>query len=210
MTILLGRLRPLFLCLLVAPAAADGIRQRGPTGAEQASFARFFHRAYPDAGKPPALIASRSAGERRWRVESAPFEAAPARASGALCAADAVQFAFDGQWRASAPFRQVWLAAPDCAAPAGRVRAATEIAQRDAIRLLQRRDAVLARARLLMAGNSFCAAERSSRFALAAILSQAGNKVTLEYRGDRPVVLQVDARLSGADYDVWNVRCASR
>lgn len=203
-------LRPgaILLCALMAPAFADaGIQQRKPTAAEQASFARFFHRDHPDAAPPP-LSASRPAGARRWRVDSAPFQLAPARAAGILCSADFVEYTLDGNWRASAPFQQVWLAAPDCAAQSVRVRRATEVPDRDAIRLLQRQQAILARARLLMAGNSFCAAERSSRFGLAAILSHAGNKVTLEYRGERPVVLQVDARLSGADYDVWNVRCA--
>lgn len=205
-------LRPgaiLWFALMAPGFAAAGIEQRKPSAAEQSSFARFFHRAYPGAA-PPRLSAERQSGTRRWSVGSAPFQLAPPRAAGVLCSGDFVEFTLAGQWRASAPFPQAWLAAPDCASQSVRVRRAMEMPDPDVIRLLQRQQAVLARARLLMAGNSFCAKERSSRFALAAILSQSGSKVALEYRSDRPVVLQVDARLSGADYDVWNVRCAQR
>jgi hypothetical protein len=186
------------------------IQERKPTAAELSSFARFFQRVHPGSPAPPPLSAWRASGERRWRVVSAPFELTPARAAGPLCSSDAVQFTWDAhaQWRESAPYQQVWLGAPNCAAEPGRVRRAAGPTDRDVIRLLQRQQAVLARARLLMAGNSYCAKERSSRFFLAAILSQSGNKVALEYRSDRPVVLTVDARLSGTDYDVWDVRCA--
>ncbi len=215
MPITLLRLGPIVLCALLAAGSAFAepgvpVQQRKPTAAEQSSFARFFHRAYPEASGPPSLSATRAAGERRWRVESAPFELAAPRIAGPLCTADVVQFTLDPQWRASAPYQQSWLGAPDCASQEGRVRRAAGLADRDVIRLLQRQQNVLARARLLMAGNSYCAKERSSRFFLASILSQDGNKASLEYRSDRPVVLTVDARLSGADYDVWAVRCAYR
>jgi hypothetical protein len=204
---------PIALCVLMAAGSASAdtgpsIQERKPTAAELSSFARFFHRAHPDSPTPPPLSAWRSLGERRWRVASAPFQLTPPRAAGPLCSSDAVQFTLDAQWRESPPYQQVWLGAPNCAAEHGRVRRAPALADPDVIRLLQRQQAVLARARLLMAGNSYCAKERSSRFFLAAILSQSGSKVTLEYRSDRPVVLTVGARLSGADYDVWDVHCA--
>lgn len=198
--------------LLVSSAAfaepAGAIQSRKPTPAELASFGKFFHRAYPDAITPPSLSATRRKSERRWSVESARFDLAPARANGALCTSDVVRFRLDGEWRASAPVQQSWLGGPGCATRGGRVERPAAVPDGEVVRILQRQQAVLTRARLLMAGNSYCAKERSSRFDLATILSQAGNKVALEFRSDRPVVLTVEARLAGTDYDVWTVRCA--
>lgn len=209
----LRRFWPVCAVTLLATAAASAesvapIQSRKPTLAELSSFGKFFHHAYPDAPMVPALSAARGKGERRWTVKSAEFDVAPARKNGVLCTSDVVRFRLDGEWRESPPVQQSWLDGPGCAAQGGRVRRAAGVTDGDVIRILQRQQAVLARARLLMAGDSYCAKERSSRFALAAILSQAGNKVVLEFHSDRPVVLTVDARLAGADYDVWTVRCS--
>lgn len=202
-----------FLVVLACAAAAAGgasaetvapVQSRKPTGAELSSFARFFQHAYPDAAKPPLLSAWRRKGDRSWQVESAEFELPPSRATGALCTSEVVQFQLDGQWRESAAGQKVWL---DCASQAARVKRAAGLADSDAIRLLERQQALLSRARLLMAGNTYCAKERSSRFALASIAPQAANKVVLEFNSDRKVVLTVGARKSGIDFDVLDVHC---
>lgn len=211
MTFYLRRIWPVCAALLMATAAAEPvapIQSRKPTAAERSSFGKFFHRAYPGVSKPPSLIVRRRKGERPWIVESAEFELTPARGTGALCTSNVVQFRLDGEWRESPPVPKSWIDGPGCSTQGGRVRRAAAIPDSDVVRILQRQQAVLARARLLMAGNSYCAKERSSRFALASILSQEANKVVLEFHSDRPVVLTVDARLAGADYDVWAVRCA--
>ena len=206
-------LRRLLVVLSCAVAAAGNVsaetavplQSRKPTGAELSSFARFFQHAYPDAAGPPALSAWRRKGDRRWQVESAEFELPPARATGALCTSDVVQFELEGEWRETSRGQKVWLG---CASQAARVKRAAGLPDGDAIRLLERQQALLSRARLLMAGNTYCAKERSSRFLLASIAPQAANKVALEFHSDRKVVLTVGARKAGADFDVLDVHCA--
>ncbi len=109
--------------------------------------------------------------------------------------------------------QSAWLGRPNCQAPARPIRLAQRLPDTELISALEQHAKVLAQARLLFAGNSSCASQRSFNFALVSLgVSAAGRQseemVEWGFESDRKSTARVWARKNGAGYDVWYVACA--
>ncbi len=197
--------------LLLAPAA--GAETRAPSGQESAAFSKYYQARFGAGHATPPVTVERATGKGPWSL-SAVADGLPRRTLRALCRMERNAFAFDKGWRA-APVRQlVWLDPKGCTATAGALELRQRMPDTDVIALLERATPLLLdHARLVMAGNSACAAARSYPFALAAIDvgspgAGAEQMAALVYRGDRDTSLNVWMRRSGAVLDLWTVSCS--
>lgn len=206
-----------------APAAtgAPAIATRGANAQEIGSFARFYAQTFPDAqAVQPVFSVTRPRGNRQWRV-AASVDAAPLRATAPLCRMGRSHFAYDptvpkDRWsRDGQDTDLVWLGREaGCVAPPQPVRLTQPIPDADVIRLLQQQTALLARARLLWAGNTECSALRSLPFTLGSIEPEpaASGKAAmtgLVFQSDRGSAATVWIKKTGRELTAWRANCAA-
>lgn len=213
-------LRPLALLALLAcglsASAAERVapQVRAATVEERQSFAQF------SAGRPAAVRTlfdvTRDASGRGWTV-SATTEAPPHRGQGALCRTHRTSFVLQGagkqaKWKESGQLYYAWLDRGACRPVAEPVRLLQRVPDAELEGVLLYQKPLLARARLLMAGNTECAPLRALNFSLAAVdvgasRPQAQEQYALVFRSDRNSYARVWLRRSGQQYDAWTVTC---
>ncbi|MEO7494768.1 MAG: hypothetical protein ABIT83_06975 [Massilia sp.] len=181
-----------------------------------AGFAQYYRQAFAD------LPAPRVAQAADGRGATALVELAGRRGLGALCHGEQQRFARDGAWGGARGWRLTgtrqlaWLTrSAGCAASPSAVRMLAPMADVDLIPLLEQAAPLLARARLLLAGNSACAPMRSYPFSLSAVGTGApAGKAELMYElhfdSDRDGVATVWVRKRGAELAACDVACAGR
>lgn len=206
------RFAVLFLCCVLAgshgrTALAGENGRHGPTAAERTAFAHFVKTEFAGARTVGAGLEMRGEGGKRGaRVAVGVIELPAVRRSAMLCKAARLELEGGAAWRVTQRYDVAWLNPAGCAARGGKVRLGAGVPDGDAAKLLAQHGQLLARARLLVAGDSRCAQERSSRFFLAGI-DDAGGMARLSYTSDRPVRLSVYGKPNGIDYDVWKIDC---
>lgn len=207
-------LRPLALLALLAYGVSASAAERAATVEERQSFAQF------SAGRPAAVRTlfdvTRDASGHGWTV-SATTEAPPHRGQGALCRTHRTSFVLKGagkqaKWKESGQLYYAWLDRGACRPVAEPVRLLQRVPDAELEGVLLYQKPLLARARLLMAGNTECAPLRALNFSLAAVdvgasRPQAQEQYALVFRSDRNSYARVWLRRSGQQYDAWTVTC---
>jgi hypothetical protein len=204
-----GRSLALLACVVCVSSAATmaaPLEQRAATAEETAALAAYVRTQFPRA-PIPALHAVREQGARRWTLVSGPVDLPGVRGIGMLCKSARIELANDGAWRVQQRAPVAWLNAANCAKRGGKVIVGEGVTDKDVVVLLGQYGQILTRARLLVAGHSRCAAERSSRYYLQALRKGPKNFVTLDFSSDRPVRLSIHARPNGTDFDAWEISC---
>lgn len=208
-------MRPALLLYLAAALNAGAAETRSATTQEAQSFDAYYRALHPDAAPAQPLFDIARQPRGRWRV-AAHTDAAPQRSSPALCRMTRSRYDYRAEapkgqrWSARTPDQQfVWLSrgAACSAAPAQAVELAQPLADADIASLLQLHPALMQRARLLLAGNTQCAALRSLPFHPIALGAAAPGMYTITFESDRASTAQVTVRKSGAQFDAWNVGC---
>lgn len=206
------------LALLALPAAAHAAPQTRPVAAaELAAFHAYYQKRFPDDhAAQPRFVIERASAAAPWNV-AAVVDSAPRRGYRQLCRMRRIDFAYANEavtWNAAEPARQfVWLnPAAGCAVLGQPVELVQRMPDTELAGVLGQQAQILASARLLMAGNTACARQRSHPFVLNAVDvgasgSGAEEMLALLYRSDRAGKLTVWARRTGAEYSAWNVSC---
>lgn len=205
-------IRPILSCLLLLCPLAQA-ETRAPSVQEVAGFHAYLQQRFPgEAGAAPTFSVTRAGRKEPWRI-GAVLDTAPRRGLRTLCRTRRLEFRHQGAWSTAAEPRQfVWLERAACRAGAHAVELRQRMPDVDLLALLEREAPLLQRARLIMAGNSSCAALRSAPFVLKAIdvgPSGSGNEemAQLVYRSDKEAILNVWVRRGGSGLDGWNVGC---
>ncbi len=199
-----------FLAAIAAQAAvaAQALETRAPTLAEKRSFEQFMQRSAPGAPLPP-LRAERAHGARQWEV-SASADAPPVRLILPLCRVTRTHYTLqaDDSWRTDSS-QHVWIHhTTSCGTPpADMVELRAPLAEIDMLRLIQAKDELLQRARLLMAGNTSCAPTRSRNFQLRSLGRSADGMYVLGYQSDIGSRADITVRQTRAELTAWNVTC---
>ena len=216
-------LRPLALLALLtcglSASAADRTapQTRAPTAEEQKSFDEFYSQAHPgDKAARTLFDVRREAGSRGWTV-SAAAEAAPHRGQGALCRTHRTSYMLNGtgrqaRWEERGVEYYAWLDRGACRPVAEPVRLLQRVPDAELEGVLLYQKPLLARARLLMAGNTECAPLRALNFTLAGVdvgasRPKAEEQYALVFRSDRNSNARIWLRKSGKQYDAWTVTC---
>ncbi|MBV7535383.1 hypothetical protein KW842_06365 [Duganella sp. sic0402] len=221
------------LALLGAACAAHAAKPqapqtREPTEEERSSFDEYYRLQVPPrvSGGPslfaPAFDIQRRRGEP-WQV-IARVDSSPRRHTPDLCRQIRTSYIYNPKapkgerWMpsAAAPEWYVWLATPNviCSAIQYTTRMDPQVNPEDVKALIWQHRTLLARARLLFAGNSSCARQRSLTFRLAAIepappSNGAASMVGMVFESDRDTLVRVAVRKSRGEYTAWNVSCAN-
>lgn len=208
----------LLACSLPAIAAERAAPQtRMATSEERQSFENFYSLAHPKEKAARTLFdVARDASGRGWIV-SATTEAPPHRGQGALCRTHRTSFVLKGagrqaKWEESGVDYYAWLDRGACRPVAEPVRLLQRVPDAELEGVLLYQKPLLARARLLMAGNTECAPLRALNFSLAAVdvgasRPQAQEQYALVFRSDRNTYARIWLRRSGQQYDAWTVTC---
>lgn len=224
-------MRLCLLLMLCAPGAFAAAKRpatehRDVRAAESASFEAFHARQYPGAAAPaPVFDVTRPRGRQPWQLR-ARVDGPPQRLSPALCQFNQSHFSAQAQprqprqqleWEESEPARRyVWLSRdPACPVPQRPVMLAPGLPVADVASLLQQHGELLTRARLLFAGNTECAWQRSLIFQLGALemaAPAAGAPVMygMVFVSDRGSEARVAVRKSRNEFTAWNVSCPKR
>lgn len=197
------------LALLCGPAAAQETREA--SAQERASFQAWYQTISTAFTGAPVFRITRANAGRPWRIEAA-LDTAPRRALRTLCRMDRHVFTYDGQWQSGLRRQFAWHAAAGCSAPANPIALGQRMPDTDILALIEQQGALLARARLLFAGNTACATQRAFNYRLTAIdvtmfINGSEEMATLTYQSDRGPSARVWARRTGLAYDPWNVSC---
>lgn len=212
-----SRLLALLLLCSATMLAQAQTPARVPSGPERQSFHDYQAR-LPAPPKGARLVfESVPAADGRGDLLQASVEAPPHRGRGALCRTERVSHVLQGsgkqaRWQPAGTQYYAWLDRGACRAVAEPVRMLQRVPDTELEGVLLYQKPLLARARLLMAGNTACAPARSYPFVLAAVdvgASRAGaeEQYALVFRSDRNTFLRIWLRKSGAQYDAWNVTC---
>jgi hypothetical protein len=109
---------------------------------------------------------------------------------------------------------RVWLDGGPipCTAPKQSVQLTQSLPAPDIISLLQQQAALLQGARLLFAGNTSCARQRSYNFTLSAMSAAPAERGSqamylLTFTSDRDTTARVTTRKNRGDFTAWNVDC---
>ncbi len=202
---------------LATAGAQSPPQSRAVSEAERAAFHAYYQKRFPNEhADAPRFLVERKEGADSWNL-SAQVDRAPQRGYRQLCRMRRVDFLYFNEaraWSAAEGTRQyVWLnPAAGCAQAGAPVELKVRMPDTEVVSVLAQQENLLASARLLMAGNSACASQRSYRFALAAIDVGASGSgveemVALTYASDRATRATVWARRGGAEYSPWNVSC---
>jgi hypothetical protein len=207
------RMITLAALLYSAALPALALETRPPTDAERAAFASFYRSHFPGASPPnPVFMIEREGAGQNWRMY-AQVDAKPRRAPRGLCRMERMRFVFGNEWAMEHPTRLAWFDRTACGAPPPQhVLVMERMPDTDITALAEHAPHILKRARLLFAGNTSCAVQRSSRFRLHAIdvgaaVSGGEEMAELIFRSDRNTSATVWVRRSGLAYDPWNVSC---
>ena len=218
------------LCALAAVCAAaqPSAQLREPTAEERSSFDEYYRLQVPaNVSGGPSLFAPAFDIQRRgkapWQV-IARVDSSPRHYTPELCRQIRSSYIYNAsapqgeRWApsAAAPEWHIWLATPKviCTAAQYTTRMDPAVRPDDARALLWQHRELLARARLLFAGNSSCARQRALTFRLAAIepappSSGAPAMVGMVFESDRDTRVRVGVRKSHGEYVAWNVSCAA-
>lgn len=209
------------------PAQAP-MQEREPTDEERSSFNDYYREQVPAqvSGGPslfaPAFDIQRRRGEP-WRV-LARVDSSPRHYTPELCRQVRTSYIYTAaaargeRWTpsAAAPEWQVWLATPKtiCTAAQYTVQMHPAVRTDDVTALLRQHKELLARARLLFAGNSSCARQRALTFRLSAIepappANGAPIMLGLVFDSDRDTRVRVGVRKSRGEYVAWSVNCSA-
>ena len=199
--------------VLLTPPAAAAPETRPVSAAEANGFASYYRQQFPGAhpGKP-VLSASRDDPKQPWTL-AATLDSHPRRGLKALCRMQRSHFSYAGRWSASGkPRLYAWIERRGCKNVHQAVELLAQLPDSDVLGLLENRFALLQNARILLAGNSACASQRSYRFAPAQItVGSTGPSpevmAALVFKSDHGTLATVWTRRSGADYSAWNVSC---
>jgi hypothetical protein len=200
-----------------AVAAAD---MRPASDEESASLSAFYQQQYPRVPMATSQFdITRERGGRKWNV-SATVETAAYRGEAGLCKMNRMHFRHDAslpeprRWGENGEGEQlVWLGrAGACTKPAQPVRLIQRMLDPDAFLLLSQQATLLARARLLFAGNTSCAPSRAYNFQLTGLdvsspVLGASPMYALVFQSDRATTARVWVRKSGQDLTAWTVAC---
>jgi hypothetical protein len=171
--------------------------------AHKSSFHAFYRASFPDD----------HAAQPVFSATGAHVDAAPRRGLRQLCRMTRTRFALDQQWSVLPQKSDfVWLQQGACTPSASAATLLVRMPDTELILILDQHRKALARARLLMAGNSACAGARSYKYALVSVGvgsrgSEAEEMVELGFASDHRTLASVWIRRSGAEYDAWNVAC---
>lgn len=190
---------------------------RPPTDAELASFHAHYRQQFPN--KPPAkpvFSIARANPKSAWTI-SASVDSPAQAGAGRLCRMTRTDFRYDvragGRWSAAGqPRAFAWVERPACEDTARAVEMLHPLPDTEVVGLLAQRLALLHAARILLAGNTSCASQRSYKYELARIdVGSAGASpevmAGLVFKSDHGTFATVWARRSGATYNAWNVSC---
>lgn len=198
----------------MAPTPARAEPETRPiSDAEVKAFASYyqqqFHGMHPGQ---PVFTVSRESPKAPWIIR-ATLASHPQRGLRALCRMNRADFTYAGRWSASGKVRPyAWIERSGCK----NVHQAVEIVQQmpdtEVLGLLENRFALLQSARLLLAGNSACASQRSFRFAPVQITTGSAGPspevmAGLVFKSDHGTLATVWVRRTGAAYGAWNVSC---
>lgn len=208
------------------PPKPQAQQVREPSAEERSSFDEYYRLQVPvqTSGGPslfaPAFDIQRRRGEP-WRV-IARVDSSPRHFTPELCRQIRTSHLYEAKapkgqrWApsAAAPEWHVWLATPKviCTAAQYTVRMDPAVHPDDVAALLRQHRELLARARLLFAGNSGCARQRALTFRLSAIepappANGAPAMVGMVFESDRDTRVHVAVRKSRGEYTSWNVNC---
>lgn len=204
-------------CLSAIAADRTAPQTRTPTTDERQSFEAFYAAAHSGEKAARTLFeVQREAGSRGWTV-SAAAEAAPHRGQGALCRTHRTRYVLSGAgrqatWREAGVEYYAWLDRGACRPVAEPVRLLQRVPDAELEGVLLYQKPLLARARLLMAGNTECAPLRALNFVLAGVdvgasRPKAEEQYALVFRSDRNSYARIWLRKSGKQYDAWTVTC---
>jgi len=206
--------------------APQAPQSRAPSAEERRSFEEYYRLQVPPRVSggaslfAPMFDIQRHRGEP-WRV-IARVDSSPRRHTPDLCRQIRTSYLYDAKapadarWQpsAAAPEWYVWLATPKVACTAARytTRMDPAVPPDDVKALLWQHRELLARARLLFAGNSSCARQRALTFRLAAIepappANGAPVMIGMVFESDRETRVRVAVRKSRGEYAAWNVNC---
>ena len=196
----------------VTPATAAG-ETRPISELEVKAFASYYRQQFPGAHPgTPLFSVTREHPKAAWTI-SATVDAHPQRGLKALCRMNRADFSYAGRWSASGKVRPyAWIEHSGCK----NIHQAVEILQQmpdsEVLGLLENRFALLQSARILLAGNTACASQRSYRFAPIQITVGTAGPSTevlagLVFKSDHGTLATVWVRRNGAQYSAWNVSC---
>ena len=194
--------------------AADGV---AVDAQQRASLLEFYAQQYPGEAAARTVFESvRVVGGRGSEVVGS-VEAPSYRGHGALCRTQRTKFVLHGEgqrarWQEAGMEYFAWLDRGTCRPVAEPVRLLQRIPDAELEGILLYQTPLLARARLLMAGNTACAPLRALPFSLAAVdvgaaAPRAEERYALVFKSDRDSYARVWLRKSGAQFDAWNVTC---
>jgi hypothetical protein len=200
---------------MLAAAAAHGAETRAPSAHERATFEAFYRQENPGAADlRPVFAITRENARSPWTVRAS-VDSAPRRGLGTLCRMERTGFVYHKGWSAEPARRLVWLQQGGCTPHPQAAELLHRMPDADVLPLLAGQAAALPKARLIMAGNSGCAALRSAPFRFAAIdvgNGGLGNEEVagLVYRGEGGAQVTVWVRRSATGIDNWHVSCPPR
>jgi hypothetical protein len=209
------------------PKTPPSLQLREPTAEERSSFEEYYRLQVPARiSGGPSLFAPvfdiQRRGKEPWQV-IARVDSSPRHFTPDLCRQVRTSYIYnpkapqDQRWTpsAAAPEWYVWLATPKviCTAAQYTTRMDPAVHPDDVKALIWQHRELLARARLLFAGNSGCARQRALTFRLSAIepappSNGAPTMVGMVFDSDRDTQVRVAVRKSRGEYAAWNVSCA--
>lgn len=210
-----------FLAVILFPQLAHAqdaqSERREPTLQERESFNAFYR---SDPSRPqaaPAYEVTREPGRREWRVEAVVSTPA-SRGVGMLCRMNTTRYVYapqapqDRRWSNAGTRHFAWLDRASCGKPSRPVELLQRIPDMEVIPLIEQHGVLLLRARLLLGGNTSCAAHRALRYRLQAIDVSApphGKEelYALVFDSDRVITARVWVKKRGAELNAWDVAC---
>lgn len=210
--------RPLALFAVAAVCGSAGAAEAVAIDAQQrASLLAFYAQQYPGEAAARTVFESVPVVGGRGREVVGSVEAPPYRGHGALCRTQRTKFILHGEgkqarWQEAGMEYYAWLDRGTCRPVAEPVRMLQRIPDTELEGVLLYQKPLLARARLLMAGNTACAPLRALNFVLAAVdvgaaAPRAEERYAMVFKSDRDSYARIWLRKSGAQYDAWNVTC---
>lgn len=203
-------------------------QKREPTEEERSSFDDYYRQQVPPRVSGGASLFAPAFDIQRHRSQPwqviARIDSAPRRHTPDLCRQIRTSYIYNAnapkgeRWTpsAAAPEWYVWLATPKvpCAAAQYTTRMDPAVHPDDVKALIWQHRTLLARARLLFAGNSACARQRALTFRLAAIepappANGVPVMVGMMFESDRETRVRVAVRKSRGEYAAWIVNCAA-